>query len=376
MEPFKEFMNASVINTLGDIVLRVWPEFKRQDFIDLATASLAKLELKERVIQVRDALDHTLPEDFDAACQILLGSLHPSEDTDRDEVSFGPEGACGFAVWPLTEFVSLRGRQHTDPATALGVLKEMTKRFSAEFAVRPFLAVSQDDALSAFMDWTNDGNRHVRRLASEGCRPLLPWGMRLKAFVDDPQPLLPILEALKDDPEEYVRRSVANNLNDIAKHHPALVVDISKTWMAGASRNRKRLVKHACRTLIKQGDAGALGVFGYAPEPTVRASVTLNTEKVVFGETLGFDLKLDGLSPANSLMIDYAIHFVKANGSRAPKVFKWKDITLNQKPALSASRIHAIKKITTRRYYPGAHMIEVIVNGRSVAEAEFELLMP
>lgn len=375
MEPFKELMNAEVVETLGDIVARVWPEFDQKKYFRIATSSIVDLELKERVFQVRDAFDQTLPADFTVASEILIASLHPSEDTDRDDISFGLDGACGFAVWPLTEFIALRAQAHPHPAAALAALKEMTKRFSAEFAVRPFLTLHQAEALSIFKNWTEDENRHVRRLASEGSRPRLPWGMRLQNFVEDPRPLLPILDALKDDPEEYVRRSVANNLNDIAKDHPDLVVATARDWMKGASGNRKRLVKHACRTLIKQGNADALEVFGYMPVSAAKASIVIREPRVVFGNELVFDFDLEGVPEGSNLMLDYAIHFVKSNGSRAPKVFKWKEMRNLQNGALSATRRHGIRQITTRKYYPGRHMIEVIVNGAPVAEAEFDLLM-
>lgn len=375
MEPFKEFMNREVIKTLGDIFSRVWPAFDHAAFMARATHSLETLELKERVYQVRDALDITLPDDFSDASSILIKSLHPSEDTDRDGVKLGPEGACGFAVWPLTELVALRGERMANVEEALATLKELTKRFSAEFAVRPFLHRQQQAALAVFDLWTKDPNRHVRRLASEGSRPRLPWGMQLKDFVQDPTPLIPLLEALKDDPEEYVRRSVANNLNDIAKDHPDLVVEIAERWMRDATPDRRRMVKHACRTLIKQGNDSALAVFGYHPVSVEQVALSVRTPAVEYGDALEFDLKLDGLTVGGNIMIDYAIHFVKANGSRAPKVFKWKDARKLASGQVRATRRHPIKPITTRKYYPGRHMIEVIVNGTAVAEAEFDLMM-
>lgn len=375
MEPFKEYINQQVIETLADIYTRVWPEFDRKHFVAAAGDGLGSLELKERVMQLAQALNETLPKDFDAASEILLASLHPSEDTDRDGVEFGPDGACGFASWPLTEFVVLRA-DTTKPYKALSVLKEITKRFSTEFAVRPFLANQTDETLDIFIGWTKDPNRHVRRLASEGCRPRLPWGMRLNRFVDEPALIMPILEALKDDPEEYVRRSVANNLNDIAKDHPDLVADIAGEWLKNAGRDRRRLVKHACRTLIKQGHAGVLKAFGYQPVAPKQVQLQVLTPNVQYGDALSFCLSMDGLPTGGNLMIDYAIHFVKANGSRAAKVFKWKDMQAIDSANINAERRHAIKPITTRKYYAGTHQLEIFVNGTSVAQADFELLMP
>ncbi len=374
MEPFKDSINSDVIETIGDIFKRIWPSFDRTGFIDKASASLTTLELKERVMQVAHALDETLPADFADLSATLLSSLHPSEDTDRDEIQFGPGGICNRAIWPLTELVVIRGLDH--PIEALDLLKEMTKRFTSEFAVRPFLDKWPEVALPIFHEWASDPNRHVRRLASEGSRPRLPWGMRLQSFVNDPTPLLAILEALKDDPEEYVRRSVANNLNDIAKDHPDLVSDLAERWLKDASKNRQRLVKHACRTLIKQGHPAALSAFGYKPLASAEASLTLHTPKVTYGGAIEFTLTLSDVPVGSNLMIDYAVHFVKANGTRSPKVFKWKDMQLSGGGDLVATRAHAIKPITTRKFYPGQHLIEIAVNGQSVAHAEFDLIMP
>ena len=374
MEPFKEFINENLIGTLGRIFLRVSPDFQKDTFTSLASQSLEKLELKQRVLQVRDALDATLPRDFDERCTALLASLHPSEDTDHDQVKFSDIGASGIAVWPLTELVSHCGLAH--PEQSLAVLKEMTKRFSAEFAVRPFLAKHEAITLKVFWTWTVDENRHVRRLVSEGSRPRLPWGMRLQRFVQNPAPLMPLLEALKDDSEEYVRRSVANNLNDIAKDHPEAVVSVAKEWIKDANKPREKLIKHACRSLIKSGNSGALGVFGYRATESALAEIQITTPVVQYGESVEFSVSLTGLTPSSNLMIDYVIHFVKANGSTSPKVFKWMDKQSAKSASMKAVRRHPIKPITTRKYYPGTHALEIKVNGASLAMAEFELTMP
>lgn len=186
---------------------------------------------------------------------------------------------------------------------------------------------------------------------------------------------MPLLQALRDDEEEYVRRSVANNLNDIAKDHAGRVAWIASRWLTDADKNRRRLVKHACRTLIKNGDKGALSAFGYHKIAGLQVDLSVETPTVVFGEALEFKLTLANLPVGHNVMIDYAIHFVKANGSLAAKVFKWKDFSCTA-VSLSTARKHAIKPITTRKYYPGKHLIETIVNGVPMARGEFELLMP
>lgn len=312
-----------------------------------------------------------LPLEFPAFEKIIRASLHPSEDPENEGASFGPEGVVGMAGWAIADLVTLRGRER--PEAALGLLKDVTKRFSAEFAVRPFLDENTELTLEVFKEWLTDENRHVRRLASEGCRPRLPWGMQLRKFVADPAPVLALLEVLKDDPEEYVRRSVANNLNDIAKDHPDKVAEIAALWLIGADKNRTRLVKHACRTLIKHGHTGALGAFGYAPLRDVDCALIIKTDTVNYGEDLEFEFTLTAKPAHCKIVVDYKVHFVKANGSRSPKVFKWKDTVL-VKGGLAGVKRHAIKPITTRTYYAGDHRIEILVNGVAVASGAFELI--
>ena len=372
MEPFKESLNANVVRQLAQIFARVYSDFDEQRFCKEATKGLQKLELKERARHIMCALDVRLPEDFGAFSEIILASLHPSEDPGGEGAEFGPEGVMGFAAWPVTDLVTERGIARPDEALAL--LKQVTKRFSAEFAVRPFLDQHTELTLQVFASWIGDENRHVRRLVSEGSRPRLPWGMQLKKFVLDPAKILPLLELLKDDEEEYVRRSVANSLNDIAKDHPDLVVEIARDWLVRPDKNRTRLVKHACRTLLKRGHQGALEAFGYGAISGLKCDLKINTPSVKYGASLGFEADFYAREGARKMMVDYAIHFMKANGKTAPKVFKWKDISLDDRQ-LSAVRNHAIKPITTRKYYAGEHVLEIFVNGISVATAPFVLTM-
>lgn len=375
MEPFKEFINADVIRTVGRILGTHVANFPVAEFENRILPVLPSLELKQRIVALTNAADELLTDDFPAFCSIMLVTLHPSEDTARDNIELSDDGLCGFPIWAFTELVTKRAIRSGKIAEGMAILKEQTKRSTAEFAVRPIIDQYPDIAFPILMDWTRDPNRHVRRLASEGSRPRLPWGMQLKALVQNPDPLLPILEALKDDTEDYVRRSVANNLNDIAKDHPSLVADVSKQWLKGASKSRERLVKHACRTLFKNRNPSVLKAFGYHAMPNLVAQLNVITETVSYGQSLEFECVFENLNNGSNLMIDYAIHFVKANGARSPKVFKWKDMKANALEHLSVQRSHAVKPITTRVYYPGLHLIEIIVNGRSVAQAEFTLVM-
>jgi 3-methyladenine DNA glycosylase AlkC len=231
--------------------------------------------------------------------------------------------------------------------------------------------------LAVFKDWVKDPDQHVRRLVSEGSRPRLPWAMQLPIFIEDPRPVIALLEQLKDDPEEYVRRSVANNLNDIAKDHPELVADIAQKWLQAASKNRQRLVRHACRTLIKNGHKKTLAALGYTSPAIHSAKVSVLTPKLLFGEALEFSLSLQSnASETQPLMIDYIVHHQKASGLTSAKVFKWSSTNLIPRKTLTLQKKHPIKQITTRVYYAGLHGLEVVVNGISVGRADFELVMP
>ena len=374
VEPFKNFFGVEPIRLLAGHLVRVDPSFPEQEFVAYATKGLDDLELKERSTQITDGLEKFLPADFRTAAQILLDCLHPETRfgiAEMDEAT-ATLGVAGWLVMPMADFVTRVGLD--DVEFSLEALRQMTMRSSSEFAVRQFLVSHPELALKTLHRWSQDENEHVRRLVSEGSRPRLPWGMRLHQFIEDPTPVVELLEKLKDDPSEYVRRSVANNLNDIAKDHPDLVTGLAKAWMIDASDDRSRLVRHALRTLVKAGNPKALAVLGYGQPKIEVMRFSVSTPDVVFGSPLEFGIDLVSTSAkAQKLLIDYVVHHVKANGQTSPKVFKWKNITLAAGKTLTASRKHPIRAITTRRYYPGTHRVEVQINGKPFGGADFEL---
>ena len=375
-EPFKNLFNVGVIAEVGSHFARAsavhGAEFDEAAFRRTAGHELDALELKERSRQIESALADYLPADFRLAGEIIGTMLDTENDAELAPAGVADGGLKGIALMPVADYVAQYGQDHVEQSLAL--LKEITKRCTSEFAIRPFLVQHPERTLAALGEWARDANQHVRRLVSEGSRPRLPWGMRLSAFVEDPSPVLPLLEALKDDPEEYVRRSVANNLNDIAKDHPDLVAEIAARWLKGASKERSRLVRHACRTLVKQGHPATLAALGFGAAKVTLEELKVTTPNVQLGEKLCFDaaLRSDGDGDQN-LIVDYVIHHRKANGETSPKVFKWKTLTLAAGKTHTATRRHSIKPITTRKYYAGTHFVELQVNGQVMGRESFEL---
>lgn len=367
MEPFKNAFDEAAVRALATRVHGQEPPFPVERFVQQATDGLHALELKARVVQIAAALRACLPGEVPAALQVLVATLGPP---------FDPEVANGgsFQVWPLTQFVQDFGLDHPD--ASLDALHAMTQRFTGEFAIRPFLRLHPVRTLERLEGWVHDPSVHVRRLVSEGSRTRLPWGERLQRFIDDPSPTLALVERLRDDPAEYVRRSVANHLNDLAKDHPERVVDIARRWWEERDHNdRQRLVRHALRTLIKQGHPGALGVIGFGAAGRVGLRALRVEPSVSLGGALGVEVELHnpGDQPVD-VLLDLVVHHLRAGGGWSPKVFKWTTLTLAAGETRRLQRRHPMKVVTTRRYYPGAHRVEVQVNGEVLGGEGFELL--
>lgn len=373
-EAFKNWLNPKVVEGLASHFEKHYSSFNMKGFITDTTEDFDSLELKQRSVRITEMMIKYLPDDYKEAGEIIRNSLPPYQE---DKISLGTvddDGVAGWAVMSLTYFVALQGNNDFD--YSMGLLKELTMRETAEFDIRHFLISEPEKTLAVLETWATDSSQHVRRLVSEGSRPRLPWGMRLPQFIKNPAPVILLLEKLKDDESEYVRRSVANNLNDIAKDHPDLVADIAEAWMKGASKDRIKLIKHACRTLVKNGHKKTLSVLGYNNPEIKQSSITIATPEVIFGETLQFSVSLNSASKHDQpVMIDYIIHHQKANGSTSPKVFKLRVTSLLSNKPLQITKIHTMKKITTRKYYAGLHRLEVVVNGVSIGQKGFQLTM-
>ncbi len=363
----KDGLNRAVIDRVAATFATVEPGFDRAGFLDRACDGLDGLELKDRVIRVAESLNAVLPQPFPKALAVVLKAAEVWPEPDRKNA------LSGFAAWPIIDFVGLFGVGHPDES--LPALRRLTPLFSAEFAIRPFLIEHREATLAYLERWIEDPDEHVRRLVSEGTRPLLPWGQRLREFQADPSLAAALLERLKDDPSEYVRRSVANHLNDVSKDHPDVTLEVCTRWSRDAGPERCWMVRHALRTLLKQGEPRALTLLGYDNGAEVTADgFSLTPKSLTMGDSLTFSLTLTstGAEPQD-LLVDYAIHHRKANGETTPKVFRLKTLDIAPGATVRVKKSHPFKPITTRRYYSGTHAVEVIVNGRSVAREAFEL---
>lgn len=366
-EPLKKSFGPEAPRRLAELIVPAEPGFDRSGFIDGCLDGFESMELTERARHIAAALAEHLPADRGRALDIIVSSLGP--EIEEAELT----GMEAFLYLPFVFFVADHGLEHFDEA--MRAQYELTKRFTAEFSIRAFLDRYPEATLARLNEWAVDPNVHVRRLVSEGTRPRLPWAPRLKAFQADPGPVLELLEALKDDPEEYVRRSVANNLNDISKDHPELAVEVARRWWQAASPERRRLVRHGLRTLIKQGHPGALAVLGYGPDSPVEvAAVIVTPQSVAIGERIRIEVDL--VNPSNEeagALIDLIVHFVKASGTTRPKVFKGAELALGPGEEKTITKSVSLRQHSTRTHYPGTHEVEAQVNGRVVSGALFEV---
>lgn len=364
---FKDGVDRQAVCKLASALHTAWPDFPKDPFIAASMRGLKQLELKPRVRHLMLNMTRFLPADYPLALEIICsaGTNWPEGDPDNP--------FNGFAAWPLIDWVGDEGLHHPD--ISLAALRQLTALFSAEFAIRPFLIQHTEATLKELHTWVNDENHHVRRLISEGSRPRLPWGKQLPMFMDEPTPVLELLEKLKDDDSEYVRRSVANNLNDIAKDHPDLAAEVGARWIIDASPNRRRLVKHGLRTLIKQGHSGALKALGFEVNPKVNVSFSINTDRLVMGDDLMLHGDITSTSKRHQqLVVDYAIHFLKANGSLSAKVFKWKVVDLAPGQNVQLKKKMKIVTRSVRKLYAGKHEVEILIAGKPHGKESFLLV--
>ena len=386
-EALKNQFTLEAAHTIARQIKTVWPAFDSSAFINELQDSFDALDLMARAKAISHALGKTLPSHFADASQILINSL-PAITTNADNAEIDneveaevkkdaeaiPSGKIPFLYLPHTFYAAFYGLDDFDNAMRLQY--ELTQRFTAEFSIRYFLEKHQQATLALFKTWATDPSEHVRRLVSEGSRPRLPWAQRLKAFQQDPSLTLELLELLKDDPSLYVRRSVANHLNDIGKDHPEALFATTARWIKNASPERLWLIEHSLRFAIKKGDAKALAILGYGEKAKVKIKqIKIWPSTCFIGQEVFFEFELHNHSThAQNIMLDFAVHYVKANGQTKAKVFKLKTLQLASQQTVKINKKISLKEMTTRQHYAGTHFIEAVLNGENTRLGQFELL--
>lgn len=365
MEPFKEHFSFANARKIAAEIHRAHPGFDMKTFTRGLEKKLASLELKQRMQAVADHLEAALPLETPALFAVLVKAL-AGEDK---------RGLRGFSVWPLTEVVARRGLEHF--TESMDALAQMTQRFTAEFAIRPFIRQHREKTMRQLHCWCDHPDEHVRRLVSEGSRPFLPWGGNLPELLDSPYETLDLLEKLHRDPSDYVRLSVANHLNDFSKGNAKLVIDTLSRWRKAAPHdpNLEKLSRHACRTLLKNGHSAALRLHGYgSAESLAIESFQLQGASVRVGEKIGYQIVIRNHSRQSlRVMFDYAIHHRKANGTLTPKVFKGRVKEIGAGERWEIRGTHSFRPVTTRVYHSGKHQFEPRINGRVFPAKEFVL---
>lgn len=354
----KDAYDQIYLQRLADCCSQAYPAFPAERFLQLVfDEQWVSRELKARSQHIRHCLHSALQQPYEKAITVLM-DVAPS--------------FSGYEALFFPDYVEAYGQQHWD--ISMEAMQWLTRFSSAEFAVRPFIMAEPEKMMAQMLRWSEHENYHVRRLASEGCRPRLPWGQALPDFKRDPAPILPILDNLRHDESDYVRRSVANNLNDIAKDNPAVMVGWAKQYF-NQSPLSDWIIKHGSRTLLKQAHPEVMAMFGYHPAEDIAVSnLQLEPESLHIGDQLLFSFELGTLQGAlGQLRIEYAVDYMKANGRQNRKVFKITEGEFDETRKVF-SRRQSFRQMTTRKHYPGEHRLTILVNGAEKSSIEFQLL--
>ena len=357
-EPLKNMLNPKSLREFAENIHSVYNPFPVDEFIaSTIDEKWESLELLARGHQIAANLRKYLPTDYQEAINICSQAI-PSTD--------------GWYCLIFPDFVEMYGQDAENWDTSVAALELFTQYGSSEFAVRPFIIKNEERMMTQMYAWSKHKNEHVRRLASEGCRPALPWAQALPKYKKDPSPVLPILEQLKTDPSAYVRKSVANNLNDISKTHPDLVAGLAKDWY-GKNKDTDWIIKHGCRTLLKQGNSDVLAIFGYHNAADIDVSDFAVAEtSVTLGSDLTFSFAVQA-KEATKIRLEYGIDYVKANGKRNRKIFQISETALKAHEKKLYTKTHSLADLSTRKHYLGTHSVTLIVNGTERGTLDFEL---
>jgi 3-methyladenine DNA glycosylase AlkC len=359
-EPLKNMLNHESLRKGAWFIQSVYNPFQVDEFIkSTMDKTWDSLELKARGRQITVNMKKYLPPDYSEALDII----------DKVVAKYAAEiTILGFS---FPDFVEIFGQDEANWDLSVNALERYTTYWSSEMAVRQFIINDEKRMMAQMYAWSKHENEHVRRLSSEGCRPALPWAQALNSFKKDPAPVLPILEQLKTDPSMYVRKSVANNLNDISKTHPDLVAKIAKDWY-GKNEHTNWIVKHACRTLLKKGNRDVLALFGLDSANIDVDAFALNAKSISIGEDVTFSFSILS-KETTKVRLEYGIDFVKANGKRNRKIFQISEVSLKANEKKPYTKNHSFADVSTRKHYAGTHSITLIVNGVEQGILDFEL---
>jgi 3-methyladenine DNA glycosylase AlkC len=357
-EPLKYMYNEALIEKLGSGIQHTYQKFDTKAFTkSVFDNEWEDRELKSRMRHITNKLGQFLPSNYSDALKVM--------EQTADQFS-------GFEAVLFPDFVEVFGIDH--PEISLPALEYFTQFSTSEFAIRPFIIQDSKNTMQQMLKWSKHENHHMRRLASEGCRPRLPWAMALEEFKKDPAPILQLLENLKNDESEYVRKSVANNLNDIAKDHPDITLKTAKSWK-GKTKNTDWIVKHACRTLLKQGHRETLMLFDFGdPKCIIVSNLRTKKKTIKIGDDLHFSFDLYSDQKEKSLLrVEYKIYYMKANGKQSPKIFKITENYYGQ-TTVTFNRKQAFTNFSTRKHYPGQHKVSIVINGKEMVETTFNVI--
>lgn len=359
-EQLKEMFNEKFFEKLSSELSKVHKKFNKNKFLIEVSHNLSERSLNERMRYTSLQLHRFLPEHFEHTIDIMKEVI--------------PNMPRGYTNLLFPDYVGVFGLEYHK--TSLEALHYFTKYGSSEFAIREFFKKDFQKTIKQVYKWSEDESHHVRRLASEGSRPRLPWSFKLDEVISNPKHTLPILENLKEDKEVYVQKSVANHLNDISKENAQIFMETIKRWK-GLSKQTDWIIKHGSRTLLKAGDEKVLKLFGTGDSKKVKIEeFKLEKTKIKFGNALNFEFSIHNESQKNnSLRIEFALYFLKSNGTYTKKVFKISEKEISGLTSIRVQKSYSLKPITTRVYYPGEHKISIIVNGKESEIISFELLM-
>ncbi len=364
-----QLFNREKVEWLSHQVAAAAPDFPRAEFCEKVLKAFPQLELKERITHITECLAADLPEDYPKALRIVLRSLPSELDPGKRDDDFGD-----FIIAPLGHFVATRGCDSRHLEKSLKALQEITKRFSAEDPIRYFINGFPGETMTFLGKCADDKNYHVRRLASEGTRPKLPWCQKIGIDYREP---VPILDRLFADETRYVTRSVANHLNDISKLDPSLVIQTLQRWKKSGQQNEKEMafiIRHSTRTLVKQGNIEALALMGFGEVPDITIKdCAVQTPRVKIGDALEFSIEIESHRDQN-LLIDYRMQFAGDGKPGGQKVFKLKQAEVAAGKVLKIRKRHPMRLMTTRTLYAGEHRITIQVNGQDFDTLSFELV--